>query len=188
MLLVLAVLPIAAATQSPVLAWRSSIYIAAGFAGIAALTLLLLQPLAASSQLPGVKFNVARRIHLILGTSIIAFVLMHIAGLWVTSPPDMVDALLFRSPTPFSVWGVIAMWALLAVGLMAGYRKRWTFGPAGWRVLHGILVTITVLGSVVHAILVEGAMEPVTKLVLCVSVLITLGIAMVARKTWRAFR
>ena len=28
------------------------------------------------------------------------------------SPPDVIDALTFASPTPFSVWGVIAMWAV----------------------------------------------------------------------------
>ena len=29
-------------------------------------------------------------------------VVIHVAGLWITSPPDMIDALLFTSPTPFS--------------------------------------------------------------------------------------
>ena len=46
-------------------------------------------------------------------------VVLHVAGLWVTSPPDVIDALLFVAPTPFSNWGIIAMWALFATGLRA---------------------------------------------------------------------
>ena len=34
--------------------------------------------------------------------------------LWITNLPDEIDGLLFASPTPFSAWGVIAMWAVFA--------------------------------------------------------------------------
>ena len=46
-------------------------------------------------------------------------VIVHVAGLWLTSPPDVIDVLLFRSPTPFSAWGAIAMWAVFAAALWA---------------------------------------------------------------------
>ena len=45
--------PIAAAAASPLLAWRDPVYIAAGFAGIVGLALLLVQPLLIGGYLPG---------------------------------------------------------------------------------------------------------------------------------------
>jgi predicted ferric reductase len=94
-----------------------------------------------------------------------------VAGLWVTSPPDMVDALLFVSPTPFSAWGVIAMWALFAAALLALLRRRLHLRFRTWRLGHTTLTSVTVLGSVVHAMLIEGTMEIMTKTALCVLVL-----------------
>ena len=44
-LLLAAAIPLVAAGQSPLLAWRSPVYIAAGFAGVMGLVLILLQPL-----------------------------------------------------------------------------------------------------------------------------------------------
>jgi predicted ferric reductase len=96
-------------------------------------------------------------------------VVLHVAGLWITSPPDMVDALLFVSPTPFSPFGVIAMWAIFAVALLAALRRR--LGPRKWRIAHMSLAVVIVVGSVVHGILVEGTMETVSKAALCALVL-----------------
>lgn len=50
--------------------------------------------------------------------------ILHVVGLWVTSPPDVIDALLFWSPTPFSFCGVVAMWAVFASALMAPSPAR----------------------------------------------------------------
>jgi hypothetical protein len=105
------VAPVAIAATSPLLAWRQPVYIAAGFAGVVAMGLLLLQPLLAGGYLPGLGTRVGRLAHRRVGVALVAAVVLHVAGLWITSPPDVVDALLFRSPTPFSAWGVVAMWA-----------------------------------------------------------------------------
>ena len=75
-------------------------------------------------------------------------VVIHVGGLWFTSPPDMIDALLFRSPTPFSPFGVIAMWAIFAVALLAAFRRR--LRPRTWRIAHMLLAIVIVAGSVVH--------------------------------------
>ena len=61
-------------------------------------------------------------------------VVVHVGGLWITSPPDMIDALLFTSPTPFSPFGVIAMWAIFAVAVLAAFRRR--LGLRTWRIAH----------------------------------------------------
>lgn len=163
--------PIGAAAFSPLLAWRDPIYIAAGLAGVVGLALMLLQPLLVGGYLPGFTPYQARRIHRWVGTALIAAVVLHIAGLWITSPPDVVDALLFTSPTPFSPFGVIAMWAILAVAIMVALRQRLGLRPRTWRIIHTILVTIIVIGTAVHALLIQGTMETVSKVVLCALVI-----------------
>ena len=116
--------PIAAAAMSPLLAWRGPVYILAGFAGIIALGLVLVQPLLIGGYLPGLSAYRGRRTHHWIGGALVVAVVIHVAGLWITSPPDMIDALLFSSPTPFSPWGVIAMWAIFAVAIIAALRRR----------------------------------------------------------------
>ncbi|MEM7296609.1 MAG: ferric reductase, partial [Pseudomonadota bacterium] len=105
------VLPLFLAAMSPLLAWRQPVYIAAGLAGIIAMALMVLQPLAARGHLPGLSFGTSRKLHRNLAWVILAGIAAHVIGLWITSPPDVTDALLFISPTPFSTWGVLAMWA-----------------------------------------------------------------------------
>ena len=122
-------LPIALATTSPFLAYRQPIYVVAGFGGILGLTLLLTQPLLAMGALPGLKRPVGRRVHRWMGVALLLVVALHIVGLWITSPPDVIDAMLFVSPTPFSVWGVLAMWAVFVTAFLAVFRKRLNIRP-----------------------------------------------------------
>ncbi|WP_318167079.1 ferric reductase-like transmembrane domain-containing protein [Roseobacter sp.] len=163
--------PLAAASASPLLAWREPIYIVAGFAGIIGMALMLIQPLLIAGYLPGISRTLGRRVHRWIGGCLALALIIHVAGLWITSPPDVVDALLFTSPTPFSAWGVIAMWAVLATTLLALWRKRLRLGPRIWRRIHLSFVVVIVTGTVVHAVLIEGTMEEITKLVLCALVL-----------------
>src|SRR5262245_17289433 len=83
--------PIAAAAASPLLAWRGPVYILAGFAGIIALGLVLVQPLLVDGYLPGLAAYRGRRAHRWIGGTLVAAVVVHVAGLWITSPPDMID-------------------------------------------------------------------------------------------------
>lgn len=169
---------LALAATSEYLAWRGPVYIAAGFAGIVALCLVLVQPLLARGWLPGLSVLRGRRIHRAAGGLLVAAVAVHVAGLWITSPPDIADALLLRSPTPFSVWGVAAMWALCAAALLAAFRHRLSLGV--WRIGHMTLVSIAVLGGAVHAILIEGTMETISKVLLCGLAIAATGAASVA--------
>ncbi|MGD9507633.1 MAG: ferric reductase-like transmembrane domain-containing protein [Geminicoccaceae bacterium] len=174
----------AVAAASPLLAWRDPIYIAAGFAGVLAMGLLLLQPLLAGGYLPGLPMRRGRRLHLWVGVGLVAAVVVHVLGLWRTSPPDMVDALLFRSPTPFSAWGVVAMWALFAAALLAVLRRRLRLRPRIWRPGHTTLAAVVVVGSVVHALLVEGAMGTVSKAALCALALAAAAKAIADLRSW----
>ncbi|UFI04898.1 ferric reductase-like transmembrane domain-containing protein [Roseibium aggregatum] len=161
------VVPLLAAAASPLLQWRQPVYIAAGFAGITAMALLLLQPLLAGGYLPGAEGLQGRRLHRWTGSLLVLAIILHVGGLWITSPPDVIDALLFRSPTPFSVWGVLAMWAVFAAALLAAFRRSLALSPRLWRRLHTLLAMVIVAGSVVHALLIEGTMETYSKAALC---------------------
>ncbi len=177
--------PIALAATSPLLQWRGPVYILAGFAGIVALGLVLVQPLLIAGYLPGLSAYLGRRAHYWIGGALVVAVIVHVAGLWITSPPDMIDALLFASPTPFSPWGVIAMWAIFAVALLAALRRRLGLGPRAWRFVHMALAVVIVAGCIVHAMLVEGTMETISKAALCALVLAATIRVMAGLRVWR---
>ena len=172
--------PLALAAASPLLAWRQPIYIAAGFAGVIAMALLLIQPLLIAGDLPGAARK-GRKAHRWIGIALVLAITVHVAGLWITSPPDVIDALLFVSPTPFSAWGVIAMWALFAAAALAMWHRQLHLAPRTWRFGHAILVTLAVAGSVVHAMLIEGTMEFLSKTALCLLVVAALARALAVR-------
>ncbi|WP_127752109.1 ferric reductase-like transmembrane domain-containing protein [Devosia sp. 1566] len=159
------VVPLTFAATSEYLAWRDPVYITAGLAGVVALCVALVQPLLAAGWLPGLPLLRGRRVHRVGGIVLVAAVIVHVAGLWITSPPDIEDALFLRSPTPFSVWGVAGMWALFAAALLAIFQRR--LSPPVWRLSHTGLVSIVVLAGVIHAMLIEGTMETISKAVLC---------------------
>lgn len=177
--------PIAFAATSDLLAWRGPIYIIAGFAGILALGLLLVQPLLIGGYLPGLSGYRGRRVHFWIGGALIVAVVIHVGGLWITSPPDMIDALLFTSPTPFSPFGVIAMWAIFAVALLVALRRRSGLAPRTWRLAHTLLAVIIVVGSVVHGLLIEGTMETMSKVALCTLVLAAAIKVIADGRAWR---
>ena len=164
--------PIVAAAMSPLLEWREPVYIAAGFAGVIAMSLMLFQAMLAAGYLPGLAGLRGRLAHRWVGSALVLLVIIHVAGLWITSPPDVIDAMLFVSPTPFSVWGVIAMWALFATACLAALRLRLRLRPRIWRLTHGTLAVVIVSGSVVHAMLIDGTMESLSKLMLCALVVV----------------
>lgn len=175
--------PLVVAAQSPLLQWRDPIYIIAGFSGIVGLALLLVQAVLISGLLTR---QPARRFHMWVGAGLVVAVIVHVAGLWITSPPDVVDVLLFRSPTPFAIWGVVAMWAVFVGALLAALRKR--IGLRLWRIGHSVAVVLMMIGTVVHTWLIQGAMEDTSKAVLCVIVLGTGAWALRQRRVWRLLR
>lgn len=180
--------PVALAATSEQLAWRGPVYILAGFAGIVALGLVLIQPLLVGGYLPGLSAYRGRRVHHWIGGALVAAMVIHVAGLWFTSPPDMIDALTYASPTPFSPYGVTAMWAIFIVALLALLRRRLGLRLRTWRIIHMPLAIVIVVGSVVHCLLIEGTMETVSKAVLCAAVLAATVKAMVDLRVWRKRR
>ncbi|MEM6711591.1 MAG: ferric reductase-like transmembrane domain-containing protein [Pseudomonadota bacterium] len=170
--------------MSPLLAWREPIYILACFAGIIGLALLFLQPLMIGGYLPGVPARLRNTLHALIGFLVLASVLIHVGGLYITSPPDVMDALFLRSPTPFSIWGVMAMWAVLTTALLAAFRSRWRLPNLIWRAAHASLAIVIVAGTVAHALLIEGTMGTLSKIALCALVLAATFKVIADRRTW----
>lgn len=178
----------ASGASSELLAWRDAVYIVAGFAGIAGLAIILFQPLLAAGLLPGLGLREARRAHLWLGVGLVAAILVHVVGLIVTSPPDAIDALLFVSPTPFSPFGVIAMWASFATAGFAALRVAGRIRPRLWRLWHTALAIVIVLCVCAHTLLVEGPMGTLAKAALCALAVAAMAKAAFDLRAWRLLR
>ncbi len=174
------IVPLVLAMTSPLLAWRDPIYIAAGFAGIVGLALLLVQPLLIGGLFPGLSKRRSRAVHRWAGFALLCSSLVHVAGLWITSPPDMIDALLFASPTPFSAFGVVAMWGIFALAFLVALRRR--LRPKIWRSAHLGVAAIVIAGAIIHVLLIEGTMEPISKVVLCGLVVIAAAKVMLGQR------
>lgn len=177
------VVPVAVSAFSPLLEWRDPIYIIAGFAGIIGLTIMLAQPLLVAGSLPGLPAPRGRILHRWGGAFLVLCVVVHVGGLWITSPPDVIDVLLMRSPTPFAIWGLLAMWAVFIAAAWAGLRKRLPL--RWWRLGHTGLVAIAIAGTVPHTLLIYGTMETATKTLLCAAAIAAVLKVIIARKAWR---
>lgn len=160
------------ASASPLRAGRDAPYILGSMTGILALALLLLQPVLAAGLLAGYSLVKQRRWHRWIGGTITTAVLLHIAGLYITSPDDLTDALLLVAPTAFSVYGVIGLWAVLITAILAVLRKPLGVRYSVWRIVHSVLAAIIVVASVVHALMIEGLMGSISKFVLCMAIVL----------------
>jgi predicted ferric reductase len=182
------IVPVAVAAFSPYLVSRNMPYIVGGFAGIVGLSLLFLQPLLPAGYLTGLEGVAGRRWHRWLGVAIVVAVALHVGGLYLASPEDTIDALLLVSPTPFSVYGVTAMWGVAVTAILVLLRRRLGLGHSVWRLIHNGLAAIVVVATVIHALQIEGAMEPISKWMLCMAVVAVTGMALLDLRVVRPFR
>ena len=100
----------------------------------------------------------------------------------------MIDALLLVSPTPLSVYGVTAMWGVVATAILVLFRRRLGLRHSVWRLIHNGLAAIVVVATVIHALQIEGAMEPGSKWMLCMAVVAATGVALLDLRVVRPFR
>lgn len=177
------VVPVLLAATSPYLAYRSPVYILAGFAGIIAMSFLVMQPLLSHPPSNLMPRPSARRWHRITGITITLLVLAHVGGLYLVSPPDTLDALLLRAPTLFSVFGVLALWACLLTAGLAATRRRLSLRPVIWKRLHQVIASVLAIATVIHAILIDGAMDPITKTLLGAAIIVTTAWVALRRKS-----
>jgi hypothetical protein len=74
------------------------------------------------------------------------------------------------------------MWAVFGAALLAIWRARLPLRV--WRWGHTALVTLAVVGTVVHALQILGTMETITKTLLAMLVCAALITAIARRKVW----
>jgi drug/metabolite transporter (DMT)-like permease len=182
------VVPVAIAAFSPYLPSRDFAYIVGGFAGIIGLSLLLLHPLLPAGYLAGSRGPAGRRWHQWLGIAIVAAVALHVGGLYLASPADTMDALLLVSPTPFSVYGVVAMTGVGVTALMVLFRRRMGLRHGVWRIIHNGLGAMIVVSTVVHALQIDGAMEPTSKWLICLAVVAATSVSLLDLRLARPLR
>jgi predicted ferric reductase len=65
---------------------------------------------------------------------------------------------------------MIALVPLLAAALLAAFRRRLRLSPRTWRRAHVALVSVAIIGTAGHALLIEGTMEWWSKVGLCAAV------------------
>ena len=71
------------------------------------------------------------------------------------------------------------MWTVFLSAGVVAVRRRLTSNLITWQRLHRSLGFIIVLGSVVHAFLIEGTMETWSKALLCLAVIIATIITLI---------
>ncbi|WP_210168274.1 ferric reductase-like transmembrane domain-containing protein [Aureimonas sp. Leaf454] len=174
------------AAASPLQGSRDVVWVVGGMAGVVALSLLFLQPILITGFLSPRRLTQERRWHRWIGSAIVVLVLLHVVGLYVTSPEDIMDALLLVSPTPFAVYGVMGLAGVVLTAGLAIVRRSLPLWI--WQSVHTVLAGVIVAGSIVHALLIEGVMEETSKLLLCVSLGAATSVALLitARKAWTA--
>jgi predicted ferric reductase len=80
------------------------------------------------------------------------------------------------------------MWAIFIVALLALLRRRLGLRLRTWRIVHIPLAIVIVAGSVAHCLLIEGTMETVSKVALCVLILVATVKVMIDLQVWRKRR
>lgn len=179
--LMVAAVPVVLASASPLQRGREVLWIIGGMAGVLAFSLLFVQPLLMLTAPRLLAPASGLRWHRRVGLAVMAMVVLHVGALYLYSPEDVADALLLVSPTPFSVYGVLGLGALVTTAALAAARR---FTPLGavplWRMVHSLLAVVIVGAGAVHAMLIEGAMEERSKLAVCVA-----AIAAVVLATWQ---
>jgi predicted ferric reductase len=169
----IAAVPVIAAALSPLQRGREFLWITGGMAGVVALSLLFVQPLFTATAPVLTAAGAGIRWHRWGGVAIIAMVALHVGALYAYSPEDVMDALLLVAPTPFSLYGVISLWCVILTGALAAARRKLRLGHRRWRIAHSVLAVAIVSSAAVHAVLIEGAMEEISKLAICLAALAT---------------
>ena len=182
----LVALPLLVAGTSPLQEGREPIWILGGLAGVAAMPLLVIQGLLPTGRLA--RLAPSLRWHRVLGYGVLLAVLVHVGALYLYSPEDITDALLFLAPA-YSKFGVIAAWCLVFAVLVAVLRRRLGLGHATWRIVHGLLALITVGTAVAHTVMAYGAFDGVVETLTCVAALLATSLALLHQTVlapWRA--
>ena len=76
----------------------------------------------------------------------------------------------------------------MATAFLVLFRRRIGLRYSVWRLIHNGLAAIVVVATVVHALQIEGAMEPGSKWMLCMAVVASTGTVLLDLRVVRPFR
>ncbi|MGB0625408.1 MAG: hypothetical protein ACPGQ5_02430 [Alphaproteobacteria bacterium] len=76
------------------------------------------------------------------------------------------------------------MWTLFGAALLALFLRRLRLRWWVWRLGHTSLALITVVGSVVHALLIQGTMETMSKVAICALVALATAKVLYDLRVW----
>ena len=155
-----AVLPLALALTDVHLAPGPPALVISTVAGTLAVSALVLQPLLVARLRPSAGPLAGRQVrgHRLLGTVILALVLLHVGALFVLEVDDTLFALSPDGPTRARM-ALIATIALFGVVALGAARGRVRLSDSTWRVLHAYLGALVIVLGVGHAVLTDGALD-----------------------------
>lgn len=179
-MIALVILPLVVALVSPLQTGREAIWVIGALAGVLALSLLVIQVLLPTPWLRGIIIGDDSRVHRLLGIAIAVIVIVHVGGLYVTSPDDIADALVLQAPT-YSRLGVLSAWCLaLSLGLALARRKL-ALTYSDWQIVHAFLAVVVVTTAVAHTVMIRGTLDGPVEVLLCGAAVIAVSAAIVHR-------
>ncbi|MDP1849303.1 MAG: hypothetical protein Q8K79_16045 [Solirubrobacteraceae bacterium] len=142
--------PLTLAVTDRHLAGASAALVVATATGTLAASALAVQPLLARRR------RITR--HQILGSIVLALVLVHVGALFVESPEDAWFALSPDGPTRarMALFATLALFGVVALGAL---RTRLPISAAAWRLLHAYLAVVVITLGIGHAVLTDGALD-----------------------------
>jgi predicted ferric reductase len=151
--------PLTLALTDRHLADASAALVLATATGTLAASALAIQPLLARRQ------RITR--HQLLGSVVLALVLVHVGALFVESPEDAWFALSPDGPTRarMALLATIALFGVVALGAL---RTWLPISAATWRLLHAYLAVVVIALGIGHAVLTDGALDDAGTTVLLV--------------------
>jgi hypothetical protein len=179
--------PAAAALASPLQVGRDAGWVLGAVAGAVALSLLAVQAALPTPWLDGVLARPWSALHRAVGLAVAAVVLAHMAGLYLSSPDDVRDALLLRAPT-YSRLGVLSAWTVGLSIALALARRRLGLTYSDWQILHSALAVAIVTTAVGHTVMIRGTLDGPAELLACGAALVAVSAAIVYQHVLRPLR
>jgi predicted ferric reductase len=175
------------ALRSPLQVGRDGAWVLGALAGVVALGLVAVQVLLPTPWLDDLLGGHQLRWHRLLGLTVVAVVVAHVAGLYASSPDDVRDALVLAAPT-YSRLGVLSAWCVGLSVALALARRRLGLTYSDWQILHSALAVAIVGTAVGHTVMIRGALDGPAELLACGAALVAVTAAVVHHHVLRPLR
>jgi predicted ferric reductase len=179
--------PVVVSLRSPLQQGRDATWVLGALFGVVALGLIAVQVLLPTPWLDDLLGGHELRWHRILGLSVAAVVVAHVAGLYLYSPDDVRDALVLSAPT-YSRLGVLSAWMLGLSIVLALARRRLGLTYSDWQILHSALAVAVVGTAVAHTVMIRGTLDGPAEMLTCGGALAAVSAAVLYHHVLRPVR